>query len=87
MVVDQEAELRHLEVQAVDATVGEGVVTELPECPAHVATSFIKGKPQSIADPTHVLTNTLELFYMFDALSIGMVDTVAALSTLTTTLP
>jgi len=27
---------------------GEGQVQELPECPAHAPTSYIKGKPRSI---------------------------------------
>jgi len=27
---------------------GEGQVQELPECPDHVPTSYIKGKPRSI---------------------------------------
>jgi len=36
-----------LEIQQ-EVPEGEGQVQELPECPAHAPTSYIKGKPRSI---------------------------------------
>ena len=36
-----------LEIQQ-EVPEGEGQVQELPECPDHVPTSYIKGKPRSI---------------------------------------
>jgi hypothetical protein len=48
---------------------GEGVPgDELPECPDHRPSSFLKGKPRCIL--THLLyTHVIEYFYLFTALS------------------
>jgi hypothetical protein len=44
------------------------VVEELPECPDHCPSSFLKGKPRCML--THLLnTHIIEYFYLFTALS------------------
>jgi hypothetical protein len=47
----------------------EGVPEEeLPECPDHRPSSFLKGKPQCMLTPTFVYVS-FEYFYLFIALS------------------
>ena len=51
---EPEAEVHHLEVNLGEATGGDGQITELPECPEHYPTTFMKGMPQSIANLTYL---------------------------------
>jgi hypothetical protein len=48
----QEGELLHLRVNPEGDSVGD--VFELPECPNHYPTTYVKGKPRSIAVLTYV---------------------------------
>ena len=48
----QEGELLHLGVHPAGGSGGD--VFELPECPNHYPTTYVKGKPRSIADLTYV---------------------------------
>jgi len=54
---EQEAELHHLELNSGGAAGNEGLIVELPECPDHYPTSFIKGKPRSISTLPYVQNN------------------------------
>jgi hypothetical protein len=47
----QGAELFHLDVSSGGAAEDEGQIFELPECPDHYPTSFVKGKPRCIYPP------------------------------------
>ena len=69
---EQEAELHHLELNLGGAVGTEGSIVELPECPSHYPTSFIKGKPRSISHfPIIKITDILSIDYML-ALSLGI---------------
>ena len=57
---EQEGSLHHLEVNPGGATGGGGAVEELPECPEHYPTTFIKGKPWSISPLSYI---SKELIY------------------------
>ena len=48
----QEGELLHLGVHPAGGSGGD--VFELPECPNHYPTTYVKGKPRSIAVLTYV---------------------------------
>jgi len=54
---EQEAELHHLELNSGEAAGSEGLIFELPECPDHYPTSFIKGKPRSIFTLPYIQNN------------------------------
>ena len=53
----QEAELFHLNSSPEGAVGEEDHITELPECPNHYPTSFIKGKPRSIFTLPYIQNN------------------------------
>ena len=60
------------EVQATDEAAAE---EELPECPDHRPSSFLKGKPRSILSLPCFYHYLKYLLFVDDALSIGMVGT------------
>ena len=75
----QEGELLHLGVHPDGGSAGDGQLVELPECPNHYLTTYVKGKPRSIAIPYPCFLNLICcVLYMFDALSLGMFGTVDA---------
>ena len=57
------------EVQAIDEAVAE---EELPECPDHRPSSFLKGKPRSILSIPCFYKYLEYLLFVNDALSIGI---------------
>jgi hypothetical protein len=58
-----------VEEQEVQTPKGGANDEELPKCPNHQLSSFLKGKPQSIRSLLHFAKIPLEYLMMFDALS------------------
>jgi hypothetical protein len=65
----QEADLHHLELNPDGAAGTEGLITELPECPSHYPTSFIRGKPRCIFHLSYIQKLTAILNIVILALS------------------
>jgi len=68
----QEAELFHLDVSSGGVAEGEGQIIELPECPNHFPTFFIKGKPRCIFHLSYIQKLTAILNIVIPALSLGI---------------
>src|SRR5579859_651707 len=55
----QEGELLHLRVNPEGGSGESGLLFELPECPNHYPTTYVKGKPRSIAIPYLCFLNSI----------------------------
>ena len=67
-----EGELHHLEVNVDGVTGGVEGIEELPECPDHVPTSFVQGKPRCMLNLPMLSNFTYVLLICNVHLSLGV---------------